>query len=381
MRITHCLMETAHGALSYADLVSGGRGVTGSEQTMMYLARHQAQSGHRVVCYMPTDQPGFFDGVEVHDVKTGWPRLRKAVDSDVMIAWLTADFLRNMGSNTLRVLSIQINDWMLSTHGFTNFVDVYVAVSNAHRRWLSAEQGAPGEEAVWEILPNGVDTSRIVEPKTRVKRRCVYLSSPDRGLHWVLAMWPEIHLAYPDAELHVFYEVQKWLDSAILLNSEIGQRAKYIVRRLNELRSHGVVVHGAIPPATLAQELLQADVMLYPCDPVRFTEGFGVAVLEACAAGVVPIITDADALGEIYGGSGALIVPRGETRKWTDADIETVRYAFQHPEAIDNAREQVRAFAQQYQWDVVARQWEVMIQSRLPTSIRFVSGVRLVILT
>lgn len=365
MRITHCLMETAHGALSYADLVSGGRGVTGSEQTMMYLARHQAQSGHRVVCYMPTDQPGFFDGVEVHDVKTGWPRLRKADDSDVMIAWLTADFLRNMGSNTLRVLSIQINDWMLSTHGFTNFVDVYVAVSNAHRRWLSAEQGAPGEEAVWEILPNGVDTSRFVEPKTRVKRRCVYLSSPDRGLHWVLAMWPEIHLAYPDAELHIFYEVQKWLDSAVLLNSEIGQRAKYIVRRLNELKTHGVFVRGAVSPKVLAEELLQADLMLYPADPVRPTEGFGVSVLEACAAGVPPVITDADAFQEVYGESGAWIIPREKSRKWTDAYIEMVLHLFQEPRLIEEARGSVRAFAQQYHWTAVAQQWDAMINRHL----------------
>ena len=365
--LVHCLLETAHGPLSYSDLVSGGRGVTGSEQTMLYLAKAQAKSGYRVVCYMPTDQPGFFDGVEVLDVRRAWPRLRRTDGADVVISWLTADFLRDLGSKTLRVLSIQINDWMLSTHGFENFVDVYVSVSQAHRDHLWKEDGHPTSMERVEILPNGVDVDRFLAVRPRKKRRCVYLSSPDRGLHWVLAMWAEIHLAYPDAELHIFYEIQKWLDSAILLNSEIGQRAKFIVRRLNELKGHGVFVHGAVAPHVLAEELLQADGMLYPCDPVRFTEGVGVAVLEACAAGVVPVITDADALGEIYGESGALVVPRGETRKWTDSYIETVLQAFQHPESIDNAREQVRAFAQQYQWDVVARQWEEMIQRRLPT--------------
>ena len=365
MRLVHCLMETAHGVLSYADLVSGGRGVTGSEQTMMYLAQEQAKSGHRVTCYMPTDKPGFFNGVEVLDVRTGWPRLRRTDGADVVIAWLTADFLRDLGPQTLRVLSIQINDWLLSTHGFEQFVDVYVSVSQAHKKHLWSADGHPAEAACVEVLPNGVDFTRFADSWPRVKRRCVYLSSPDRGLHWVLAMWPEIHLAYPDAELHVFYEVQKWLDSAVLLNSEIGQRAKYIVRRLNELRSHGVVVHGAIPPATLAQELLQADVMLYPCDPVRFTEGFGVAVLEACAAGVVPIITDADALAEVYGESGAIIVPRGETRLWTDQYIETVLQVFKEPERIEAVRGDVRAFAQKYQWASVSQLWDQMFRKQI----------------
>ena len=339
LRITHCLMETAHGPLSYSDLVSGGRGVTGSEQTMLYLAKAQAKSGYQVVCYMPTDKPGFFDGVEVLDVRAAWPRLRRTDGADVVIAWLTADFLRDLGPKTLKILSIQINDWMLSTHGFERFVDVYVSVSQAHRAHLWKEDGHPAGMERVEILPNGVDVGRFLESRSRRKRRCVYLSSPDRGLHWVLAMWAEIHLAYPDAELHIFYEVQKWLDNATLLNSEIGQRARYIVRRLNELKGHGVFVRGAVAPQVLAEELLQADVMLYPCDPVRFTEGFGVAVLEACAAGVVPIITDADALGEIYGESGAMVVPRGETRKWTDMYIETVLDAFQHSESIDGSRE------------------------------------------
>lgn len=365
MRIAHCLLETAHGPLSYEDLVAGGRGVTGSEQTMLYLARAQAAAGHRVVCYLPTDTPGVYHGVELADVKSAWPRLRKLDGMDVVISWLTADFLRGVSASALRVLSIQINDWMLSTCGFDKFVDVYVSVSDAHKEHLLKEPGSPGLDSNVVIIPNGVELSRFSNVRARIPRRCVYLSSPDRGLHWILAMWPEIRLAYPDVELHVFYEVQKWIDNAIILNSEIGQRARYLVKKANELKGRGVVIRGAVSPAELAQELLQSDVMLYPCDPVRFTEGFGNAILEVCAAGVVPVITDADALGEVYASSGAFIAPRTGDRKWTDKYLELVLSVLGDQDKREEARKKVRTFAQGFGWERIVSLWDETIKKNM----------------
>ena len=122
---------------------------------------------------------------------------------------------------------------------------------------------------------------------------------------------------------------------------------------------------GAKAPTALAQELLACDLMLYPCDPVRFTEGFGVAVLEACAAGVVPVMTDADAFGEIYSGSGAVMVPRGIGAQWTDQFLETVLQLFDRREEIEQRRLQVQAFAVGDGWKTVVGQWDDMIQRRM----------------
>ena len=146
MKIAHVLIETAHGPLSYGDLASGGRGVTGSEQAMLYLAKAQAAAGHQVLCYMPTESAGFDGGVELLDVRTAWPRLRRMDGVDVAIAWLTADPLRQISDRVLRVHSLQINDWMLCGYGFNQFVDRYVMVSEAHRRHLWGEMGAPAEQ-------------------------------------------------------------------------------------------------------------------------------------------------------------------------------------------------------------------------------------------
>lgn len=362
MRIVHCLQITAHGPLSYADMTSGGRGLTGSEQSMLCLAKMQAAAGHTVVFYVPTTDRGFREGVEFIDINEAWPRLRRADTADVVISWLSADCLRQLGKKPLKIHSLQINDWLLCGFGYEQFVDMYVAVSKSHQQHLCSEQGNPGPDAKWTILPNGVDLARFKGGGERVPRRCVYLSSPDRGLHWLFAIWPEIRFAYPDAELHVFYEVQKWLDGALLLNSEIGVRAHYIVGRSEQLKQHGVVFRGALPPEELAKELMKADVMLYPCDPIRFTEGFSCSTLEACAAGAVPVITDADALGELYGESGAVVIPRGDHRKWTDDFLEaTLQLLGDMPDRMIR-RNRCQDFAMQYAWPVVVAQWDAMIQ-------------------
>mgnify|MGYP001560218825 FL=1 len=366
MRIVHVLHQTAHGPMSYRELTSGGRGITGSEQAYLYLAKHQAALGHQVTCYLPTNHIGFQEGVELIDVMTHWPRLRRMDNADVVISWLSGDPLRVANPKSLRVLSYQINDHMLSCFNYGNYADVFVSVSKAHQDHLLLEPGHPEDLERWETLPNGVDLTRFTGSKKRVDKRCVYMSSPDRGLHWLLAMWPEIRFAHPTAELHVYYEVQKWLDTTYLQNSEVGIRANYVMNRMNHLKDHGVILHGAVPPSDLATHIMEADLLLYPADTVRFTEGFGVAVLEGHAAGLVPIITDTDSLGEIYSKSGATIIHKPEEggSEWTDQFLEATLKMLDDP-SREQIRPQVQAFAEQYSWDKVALQWDDMIQRRL----------------
>ena len=360
LKVVHVLIDTAHGPLSFDDMASGGRIVTGSEQAMLYLAKAQVASGHSVSMYFPTDRPGLVGGVNCFDVRAEWPRLRRLGSADVVISWVSSDPLRQAPASALRIYSLQINDWLLNASRYWEFVDVFVAVSESHLGWLRKEPGAPPTEMPWEVIPNGVDLSRFSTQSRRVPRRCVYLSSPDRGLHWLLWMWPEIRYAFPDAELHVFYAVQSWLDGLSLVNSEVGLRAKYVLRKRDELASHGVIFRGGIAPVDLARELAMADVLLYPYDPVRPTEGFGSAVLEACAAGVVPVITDADALGEVYETSGAVMVHHTGGGKWVDSFLDTALSVLKSDR--DELREGLQTFAKQFEWALVAEQWAECIQ-------------------
>jgi glycosyltransferase involved in cell wall biosynthesis len=371
MKIIHILMATAHGHLSPSDILAGNRGVTGSEQAMLFLARQSARRGHRVVVYLPTKTEVIDEGVCYLDYTTEYPRLREMDTADVVVSWLSADPLVRCRTDQLRVHSIQINDWLLNSAADPQYahVDVFLCVSQAQSEWLWRAQDAPLlEPNRIEIVPNGVDCGRFTRVNRRRALRCVYSSSPDRGLHWLLHLWPEIRREFPDARLHVYYEMEKWIAGCQGLITEVGQRVRYTMRRLQALNGHGVIVEGAVSPLAVADALLQSDFFLYPCDPVAPTEGFSVSTMEACAAGCLPIITDADALGEIYKESGALIIPRGEGRGWVDTYLDTVLAAMKDSEDGTGwvaQRRQCRQFAERYDWSYVADQFHAMIERRI----------------
>lgn len=364
MKIVHAVRETSHGSLSYADLTSGGRGATGSEQSMLYTAMYQAQVfGHEVSVYLPTDTPGIMNGVECLDVRSSWPRLKRMDKADVIISWTTADLLRDQPDTKLRLYNPQINDWWTNGYDYQKWVDSFIFVSEAHRQHLLSQTGNPGKDCQYDIIPNGTDYLMFSQRGFRVPKRCVYLSSPDRGLHWLLYLWPIIHQAHPDAELHIYYEIQKWIEGAILLTSEVGVRARYVAAKLNS-GLPGVTVHGAVSPRELAAELSACSLMLYPADTVRWTEGFGNAVMDACAAGVFPIITDCDAFGEVYAHSGASVVERGNSREWLDEFMRRVLYYLSNPQEVEAKRQVVQDFASKYDWKEVASKWQEIIERR-----------------
>lgn len=372
MKIVHVLLNTAHGPLSYIDLRSGIRGVTGSEQAMLYLAREQSRLGHDVVVYLPTKNPGKTEeGVRLFEVARAWPRFREADDCDVMISWLSCDPLRHAPQHALRICNIQINDWLPTADGFEAFTDLFVSASEAHWDSLMRNPHGPKTDVPHVAMPNGTAMGSLPEVG-RIKHRFVYLSSPDRGLHWALYLWPEIRQALPGAELHIFYEITKWLDAGYLGN-EVGNRARYIVDRFNALRGHGVVPRGALPPVELEREMMQAELQLYPCDPVIFTEGFGVAVLDSCATGVVPVITDADALGEVYAKSGAILVQRTGGAAWTEQYLEHVIRVATDPRELTDRRKLVQEFSDQYKWPALAQRWENVVRNHAKIGSRFPS--------
>lgn len=54
------------------------------------------------------------------------------------------------------------------------------------------------------VIPHGYDHTKIY-PGKKVKRQCIYTSSPDRGLNTLLRAWLDICEVYPDATLLVTY--------------------------------------------------------------------------------------------------------------------------------------------------------------------------------
>lgn len=276
MRITHLLQFCPHGRLSRDHVVSGARGITGSEQALMAFAEASAAAGHRVVVYIPAEGDFLHNDVWYKDSASRWPRLEDLDEADCVVAWLSADPLVRVSPDAFRVMVLQINDWGMCSTRDTRYrhVDKFVVQSASHVESLWSKVDHPIDRERIVVIPNGIRAERFVGSSRRIKDRLIACSSPDRGVHWMLYLWPQIKQAVPTATLHIFYEVMKWAMSAVQHANEIGQRARYMLDVLPTLSSHGVVLRGAVSPEEIAKELLRSDFMTYPCDTLMFSEGF-----------------------------------------------------------------------------------------------------------
>jgi glycosyltransferase involved in cell wall biosynthesis len=96
---------------------------------------------------------------------------------------------------------------------------------------------------------------------------------------------------------------------------------------------------------------------------MRFTEGFSVSIMDACAAGCAPFISDADAIGEVYGGVAHVIPGRPSENK--QAWIEALSRVLVDDDFAEEVGGRGRAHAHKYDRLTVSRQFEMVIRKAL----------------
>lgn len=348
-----------HGPFDIEGLYSR-QGLTGSESSFFNLAFTLAERGHEIVVFCVVDEPTEWRGVQVMPIASlrGLPQVQGL---DAVIAWNEPDYLRFSPKGVRRICDQQLNDWGYCREKIKDNVDVFVFPSASSRANHMA-QGIHGGE----VIPNSVDLDLFTvrgpslasdgDKVYRQPHRVVYCSSPDRGLHHLLGWWPDIRARIPDAELKIFYRLDPWIARARDNNDEVGRRARYIEAALSRLSRFGVSVVGLVPNTVMAHELQQAAVLAYPCDPVRYTEGFGCSVLDATAAGCVPIISGADALAEVHG-SAAHVLPNLDRKTWVDAICGWLEWR----ETNTGTAPEMKAHAENHSRQKVADAWEVLL--------------------
>lgn len=328
-----------HGAFDVNHLFEGGRGLTGSENSFFNAVRAMAGLGHEVIvnCDVAGEKeikiynPDSLNGAsvisqpEAYDVPAHLP-----ADFDAYLSWNEPDLLRFVPKKAARIECHQINDYAFCTQGFANYVDKFVALSNTHRDHLNRVAPVIPLEK-FTVVPNSIDKT-FYDPKpisTRGKT-ISFISSADRGLHRLLEIFPLVRERIPQAEVHIYYEWMKLFTREKDINNILGVRINYIQSLFQKYGTDGtggVHLHGNVSTKEIINRLCSTRVFAYTCEPIAFTESFSVATLDACASGCVPIISDADSLGEIYGDSGATVIkgkPRDRKLEWADAIVKAL---------------------------------------------------------
>lgn len=289
-------------------------GLNGSELSITTIAREIQKRNHQVTLFMPIEENSI--GINWHGVQILPVEALSSIGNtkwDAIYAWNDPNVLRVFPSSVLRLCNLQVNDFTQGAPGYDNYVDIWTSPSDNHMRSRGSLSPSPHK---WTVVNNGCDPSQY-DPSKIIDGRIIWASSPDRGLHWLLSIWPEIKRKVPYAELRIFYRVEAWIKEFLSINTagyftfpEMQSRAYYIqeiLRKFKKLGGLGVTLYDSVSRVQMAQEMSEAQILAYPCDTPTYTEGFSVTLLEGCASGTLPITTSVDALGEIYGGSVPMV--------------------------------------------------------------------------
>jgi hypothetical protein len=318
------------------------RGMSGSEFSFFNLARTLAENGNDVAVFCDTAAEATHEsGFTMFPIR----ELARLNDTgvDAFISWNEPDYLRFAPLGAIRIFNQQLNDFAYTHSGWYRecgtwlgsqppgktpwgeYVDVYVAPSDETVRWHVSDGGIRSRYPLragtpLRAIPNTCDLDYFEQPTQRHFHRAIWASSPDRGLHHLLSMWPDIRRRVPDAELNIFYEVRSLIERLNNVTDENGRRARYVAEALPKLERMGVSVRGFVPSIAIAREYQASAVMSYTCDPTRHTETFAGAVLDACAGGCWPILTDVDCLPSVYGSAATIIPgnPDNNRQRWID---------------------------------------------------------------
>lgn len=206
----------------------------------------------------------------------------------------------------------------------------------------------------------------------RNPKRIIYTSSYDRGLEHLLKMWPDIRREVKDAELHVYYGWQLFLQ----FHKDNPGSMAWHKKMVELLTQEGVTDHGRVPQPVLDEEYKRSGIFAYPA---HFGEINCISAIKAQAYGCIPVVIDYAALketvqfgfkveGDIYDEETqqkykemliwALKLTNGEGGSVAEGKVYTP-FNGKNGEGIEEYRKRMMEWAKKkYSWSVIASQWD-----------------------
>lgn len=330
------------------DSTSLERGLTGSEEAVVHMAKQLAQLGYQVTVWGDPPEGSSDTSPEAN------PRYRplsadRGERIDCAIAW------RN--PRMAQVLKKRANKVCLWPHDPCSALqpqeeieafDEVLWLSHWQRlQWCSVN---PAYQKFQKIYGNGValEQFKTVQPKKN-PYSCIYASNYGQGLEVLLDCWPMIHRLYPDATLDIYYGWQHWG----FLTQEKEDKLKSQIQRLS---TKGVREHGRVGHSKLHRAFEEASVWTYPCTGV---ETFCITALKAQLAGCLPVIIEGSGLQET--------VCSGLRCAQKEDYLFTLIQAFKQAEKLRiEERESIATRVREhYTWNRVALDWQKEFQQLL----------------
>lgn len=324
-------------------------GIGGSETAVIEVAKRFAADGWRVDVYNGADRyEGEYDGVGYWDPG----RLGTGERADGLVSW-RQPVLQGLSIDArMRVLWCHdLNSGPGAADSMREWPAV-LGVSEWHANYLASVYGLSRVGYV----PNGIDLSRFSADVKRVPWRCVYASSPDRGLELLLKMWPEITAAESGAELHVAYGWETFDKYIAMGRADLAEQKARLVKLLET--TPRVVWRGRLPQDQLARLYQESVCWLYP---TAFLEVSCISAMEAMAGGCTPVTSEAGALPETIGDGGLIVKGNTYSKAWKEFYVLCARAALLAPDIRAGYRDAMRARAEHHTWDNAYKKWQEVV--------------------
>lgn len=310
-------------------------GIGGSEEAVIHIANELTAAGHRVTVY------GGWEGASGWVLYHNHTEFDPALQRDIVVIWRTPNPVDlNINADSVYIWMHDVPDPASFTADRLDKIDRVWVLSQWHRNCLPH---VPDDKI--EVIRNGVNILPI--NGERESRKIVWGSSPDRGLDKLLAVWPEVLAAVPDAKLHCFYGFDMY--------DRFGRPAAFKQRIMQIVEEHkdSIVWHGRVGQQDLWDHFSTAAVWAYP---TYFDEISCITAMRAQITGAWPVVVPKAALAETVR-YGTKVDHDITTPEGLAAFRDALIYELQHPVSDEVRREMMDDAARFFTWTAVADLW------------------------
>lgn len=365
------IISDSHSAYEYwDDLTPKTVGIGGSETSHVEMAIRLAQLGNEVVSFVPLkDKDGKYNrsGVE-------WRSSFKVnpIGFDLFIIYRSPRLADFLPLNARAWLICQDVDYKFSWNSLNTtrgkkFEKIF-ALCNTHLEYFKNRDGYSKFKSSFDVTSNGIRSDEIAVSESLLEElaiprnpfKLIYASSPDRGLEFLLQIFPRVKEIVPQAELHVYYgfnNIDKTIESQGV--QSFVYRDTQRVRQL--LNQPGVVVRGRMGQEALKAEWLTSSLWVHPSN---FSETSCITCMDAQASGAIPVTSPIWAVAENVRHGVFIDGDLGSELVRSRYVLETVKLLL-NPERQEAIRKEMMPWARKhFDWNNFAIQWDRLANAK-----------------
>ena len=340
-------------------------GLGGSEEAVVYLSKELTALGYKVTVYAnpPLESIGDNEGVEYRQ----WYDFNAKDSFNILVLWRAIGMTDN---------EVNAKFTLLWCHDVPNNADYteerlskinkIAVLSEYHKSLFKMYKNGEFEnipEDKFFVTGNGILPIRYNKKWNRSPHSIIWSSSYDRGLVWLLNMWPEIKKQVPDATLDIYYGWNLY----DIVHKGNPARAQWKTQMVKMMQQNGMKEHGRVGHRELERAFGESAVWGYSTD---FQEISCISAMKAQAYGAIPVVPLYAALKEsVCCGGLKLDIDITEKSGRNIYAKELISLLKDEKRQEEIRKTMMECAKERFLWSKIAIQWHELIKKHLPKEI------------